>query len=421
MDGCTLDASQGRALGLSSLSTQSISPGKEDAGTPPLKLTNSLLLLRSPAPDDLRKRKGWLVSNKGQKSAAASQSKADISSTPVKEATASQACEHTQETFPEIDVKISYSPLSELPAETEASSDCRKALFDRDKSDDEDSVMLFSDSFSEDEVLANFVDNLEADGMTLKDPSSRVQLGSVSSLSPANQVSTVPIGRAEPEACCGSTFQSPQSFVLEHLRETLLSSQGQCSQNSNDTTQSGKRGAAPQVPSSQKSSARRSQSMAPHKGHSKAGQASGLRQTDIGVFFGLKPLKEEKNETESGPNELILASVPTTRRNSGQKRQRGGRQGESSTADSSGSTETGDNLSLMSSQGNSGRGGRRGWRRGWTRRNPDGEVQLRRCPFYKKIPGQPLINCTLRYFVCFFYICKNLEHFQFSDARYMYL
>lgn len=417
MDSCTLEASQGRALSLSPLSNQSVSPGKEASGIPPLKLTNGLLLLRSPAPDDLRKRKGWLMSNKGQKSAAASQSKADISSTPLKETTASQACEHTDETFPENDVEISYSPLSELPAETEASSECRKALFNNDKSDDEDSVMLFNDSLSEDEILADFVTNLEDDARTMTDPSSSsAQLGSVSSLAPANQVSTVPTGRAEPETFCGSTFQSPQSLVLEHLRETLLSSQGQCSQNSNNPIQSEKL-AAPQAPSSPKSSVSRSQNMPPHKGHSKAGQASGLRQTDIGVFFGLKPLKqEEKNETESGPNEPNTASVPTTSKNSGQKRQRGGRQGENPTANSSLSTETGNDLSLMSGQGNSGRGGRSGWRRGWTRRNPDGEVQLPRCPFYKKIPGQPLINFPLCYFLFVLYITK-VEHLQFCDVR----
>lgn len=388
MDSCILEASQGGALSLSSLSNQSVSPEVNGTGTCSLKHTNGLLLLRSPGPDDLRKKKGWLGSNKGQKSPASSQGQTDMSFSPVKETTRSQSCGILPkgETFLENDDRISYSPLSELPAETEASNECRKALFNNDKSDAEDSVMLFNDSFSsEDELLADFVDNLEDDEMAFKDlPLSSAQVGSVSSLAPANQVSTVATSRAEPGACCGSTFQSQSSLVLEHLRETL-SSKGQCSQNLNNMVKSEELCTASPVPSSQ-TPVKRSPKMLPHKGHSKAGQASGLKQTDIGIFFGLKPLKEEKNEMESGLDELKTSSVPTSGGNSGQKGQRRDEQRRNTTPGLSQPTEAGNDLSLKKAHGDSGRGGKKGWRGRWTR--PDGEVQLPRCPFYKKIPGQ---------------------------------
>lgn len=388
-DSCILEASQDGALSLSLLSSQNVSPEANNVGISSLKHTNGLLLLRSPGPDDLRKKKGWLGSNKGQKSPASSQGQTEISFTPVKEITRSPTCEvlPKDETFLKSDDRISYSPLSELPAETEASNECRKALFNNDKSDADDSVILFNDSFSsEDELLADFIDNLEDGEMAFKDPSlSSAQVASVSSLAPANQVTTVASSRAEPGARCGPTFQSQSSLVLEHLRETL-SSKGHCSQNVNNTIKSEELCTASQVPSSTTSPVKRSPKMLPHKGHSKAGQASGLKQTDIGVFFGLKPLKEEKNEVESGPNELNTSSVPTTGRNSAQKRQRRDEQIKNTTAASSQSTETGNDLSLKRPQGDSGRGGKRGWRGRWTR--SDGEVQLPRCPFYKKIPGQ---------------------------------
>ncbi|XP_037546976.1 DNA cross-link repair 1A protein [Nematolebias whitei] len=396
-DSCVLEASQGGALSLSSLSSQSVSPEVNGTGISSLKHTNGLLLLRSPGPDDLRKKKGWLGSNKGQKSPASSQGQTEISFTPVKEITGSPTCEilPKDETFLESDDRISYSPLSELPAETEANNECRKALFNNDKSDADDSVMLFNDSFSsEDELLADFVDNLEDDEMAFKDPSlPSAQVASASSLAPANQVTTVASSRAEPGAWCGSTFQSQSSLVLEHLRETL-SSKGHCSQNLN-TIKSEKLCTASQVPSSTTSPVKRSPKMLPHKGHSKASQASGLKQTDIGVFFGLKPLKEEKNEMESGPNELNTSSVPTSGRNSGQKRQRRDEQIKNTTVALSQSTETGNDLSLKRPQGDEGRGGKRGWRGRWTR--PDGEVQLPRCPFYKKIPGTKFVIDAFHY------------------------
>ncbi|MEQ2188786.1 hypothetical protein GOODEAATRI_018503, partial [Goodea atripinnis] len=127
--------------------------------------------------------------------------------------------------------------------------------------------------------------------------------------------------------------------------------------------------------------------MPPQKGESKAGQASGLKQTDIGVFFGLKPLKEK--ESESGQNNLGTTSVSASGKNPGRRRRGRDGQGKSKAdpaADVSQATGLGNDSSSVGAQGEAGKGGNRGWRRRWNRENADGEVQLPRCPFYKKIP-----------------------------------
>lgn len=275
---------------------------------------------------------------------------------------------------------ISYSPLSELPTETEIHNNCRKSLFHNEGSDDEHSVTLFSDSFSsEDEILAKFIGNNCDEHEMLNDPpcSSSSQLDPVSSLAPTNQQA--------PDACVStskiscSSFQSPQSIVLERLRENPL-----CSEAS-----------SPQVSSSQDSFVIKSQNMPPQKGQSKPGQASGLKQTDIGVFFGLKPLKKE---TEVGQNQPDTSSVPASGKNPGRRKQRRDGQGRSKTdpaADVSQATGVGNDS--VGAQGEAGKGGNRGWRRRWNRGIADGEVQLPRCPFYKKIPGTKFVVDAFRY------------------------
>ncbi|MEQ2236432.1 hypothetical protein ILYODFUR_012750 [Ilyodon furcidens] len=384
-----LDSSQGSDPISSSISSQGASPRQDHTATPLSKPTNGLLLLRSPGPEDFKKKKGWLGNNKGQQSVGALQGKTEVSSPLVKENTTVHACESStkEQTFLKDDDGISYSPLSELPAEPEVSNNCTKSLFLNEGSDHEHSVILFNDSFSsEDEILADFVDNNWAEGeMALNDPSSASsvsQLDPVSSLAPTNQQADP--NKADAEACVSSSkissssFQSPQSIVLERLRESLPCSEGQCSQNPS----------SPQVSSSQDSFVTKFQNMPPQKGESKAGQASGLKQTDIGVFFGLKPLKEK--ESESGQNNLGTTSVSASGKNPGRRRRGRDGQGKSKAdpaADVSQATGLGNDSSSVGAQGEAGKGGNRGWRRRWNRENADGEVQLPRCPFYKKIPG----------------------------------
>uniref|UniRef100_A0A4W6C534 DNA cross-link repair 1A protein n=1 Tax=Lates calcarifer TaxID=8187 RepID=A0A4W6C534_LATCA len=293
----------------SAVSLSVSSPLNKNTGTPPSKLTNGLLFLRSPGPEDFKKKKGWSSSAKGHKPISASQeSKTELSSTPVKEDWGGQACEGfpKSEPSPENDDIISYSPLSEFPAETEVNN--------------------------------------------------------------------------------------------KRLRETLLSSDNLCSKNLNDSIQSEQSQAnSHQVPSSQTSTVQRPQSMPLQKGQSKTGQASGLKQTDIGVFFGLKPLKEKEKEAKSGPNELNTTSVPALVENSGQRRQRRERQRRSkvdTTTDTSQGMVTVDSNDVGNAQGKTSRD----WRRSrWNRVNADGEVELQRCPFYKKIPGTKFVIDAFRY------------------------
>lgn len=429
-----LETSQDSAFSISALSNHSASSLTDHTGTPPSKRTNGLLLLRSPGPEDFKKKKGWSSSTKGQKSISSSQeSKTELSSSPLKAESRRQACDNLvrSEPSPDNNEAISYSPLSEFPAETEViNSGPRKALFDNDASENDDSMLLFSDRFSsEDELFSEFIDNLETNKVPVA--FSNTQLEPITAASNQLAASSVAENRADSTgekqvhgtfACeispCKSSIQSPQSIVLERLRETLLNSDNLHSNNFTDSSiqsehpQSG----SPQVPSSQTSVVPRSQNMAPQKCQSKAGQASCLKQMDIGVFFGLKPLKEKEREKEknSGPSELNGTSNAAPGENSGQRRQRRrDRQRKTdTTTDTSQSTVTVTSSNATDAQGEAGRGGNRGWRRSrWNRGKGEGE-DLPRCPFYKKIPGQwvtvyhtpalILVFCNLKAFVKFF-------------------
>lgn len=414
-----MESSQDSAVSLSALSNPSASPVDNFSGTPPAKLTNGLMLLRSPGPEDFKKKKGWLPSAKGQKSISSSQeSKTELPSTPVKADLEDQASEGgfvKTEHSPYNDDLISYSPLSEFPADIEVndialSKACHSSEAFENK--DEDSLTLFSDGFSsEDELFSDFIDHLEPNNVQVKEQNtsafSDTQLGSFTSLAPSNQLDTPAAAEntstSEKDAHdkytsanspCKANFKSPQSIVLERLRETLLSSNNlHCSNLIDSSAQSQQSIALPhQVPSAQ-TVIQTSPTMAPRKGQSKAGQASCLKQTDIGVFFGLKPLKEKVEEAESGPSDLSSTAGPTSGESVRRRRQRGDRQRKpraERTTDTSNDKETTDVGDAVGAQGEGGRGGTRPWRRRrWNRGKTDGQPEeLPRCPFYKKIPGQ---------------------------------
>lgn len=412
VEGFILETSQDS---LSALSNCSASPHNSQTGTPLSKLTNGLQLLRSPGPEDLKKKKGWSSSTKSRKSVSASQeSRTQPSSTPVK-AESEGPSEGLPKREPSLDNDdlISYSPLSEFPAETEVrNSECRKALFNEEASENEaeDSVELFSDNFSsEDELLTEFIDNLETNNVQVKEHASlNTQLESVTAVPPTNQLAASSVAENRTGSTggkeshsrstsaigpCKSSIQSTQSIVLERLRETLQSSDSLLLKSLNDSSVNSEllHTTSPQAPSSQTSIFQRSQTMPPQRGQRKAGQASCLKQTDIGVFFGLKPLKEKEKKTDSGPNELNTTSIPTLGENS--RRQRWPRRERQikSKADTTADASQGivENSNVVDAQGEAGKGRSRGWRgRRWNRVNADGEVELPRCPFYKKIPGQ---------------------------------
>ncbi|KAM9774352.1 DNA cross-link repair 1A protein [Syngnathus typhle] len=245
---------------------------------PTSQATNSLLLLRSPGAEDMKKKKGW--SSSGRSSVTSSQgSRTEIPA--------------VSQSSQDIEDLISYSPLSELPAEMDA--------VDKDASEDECSMVLFS----EDEPLTDLSDHDEG-------------VGKVSLIA-------------------GEKLQSPQRIVLERLKESLQTSAFGSSQSS----------AAPP--------------------RNMAARGSGLKQTDIGVFFGLKALKVEvKVEADGGAS---------SRRE--WKRNPAGRGGEAA-----------------------GKGGNKVEvaRNKWRNRDDDkGDEQPRRCPFYKKIPGTTFAIDAFRY------------------------
>ncbi|XP_060950988.1 DNA cross-link repair 1A protein [Limanda limanda] len=391
VDGSDFDTTQDSAVGVSASSSHN-----SNTGTPPSKRTNGLLFLRSPGPEDLKKKKGWSSATKGHKSISASQeSKTEISSTPVKKDNAGQACEvlPNRELPSEDNDAISYSPLSEFPPDFKMNnSECRKSLFKSEalENDDEDSLTLFSDSFSsEDELLTQFIGSMETNNVAEDSlSSSHIQLESVTSLADSTGEEEAHGKVSDAISLCASV-QSPQSVVLERLRETLLTSDSQKFKDSKEGIQS-------EEPET--STVQRSQTMPLQRGQSQAGQASALKQTDIGVFFGLKPLKVKEKEVESGPSQLSTASNPALGENWGQRQQRRGWQKKSkadTTAAASQGTATVESSGAASSQG-----ARRGWRGGWGRKNrtnADGEIEYPRCPFYKKIPGTKFVIDAFQY------------------------
>lgn len=365
------------------------------------KITNGLQLLRSPGPEDFKKKKGWSSSAKSQRSSGSSQeSKTQLSSTPLKAETEGKT-QHVENT----NDSISYSPVSEIPVEEEArNSKFRRMLLNKGASviEPEDSVELFSDRLSsEDELLAEFINNMESNYVQAhKHAPLKTQLESVTSGPPTNQ----PIQQAashfvenragpmvETEASNSSTslgksiIQSPQSIVLERLRGTIQSS----------VSLKGKLDSGgPHTSPPQSSLSERSQTMPPQKGHSKPGQGSCLKQVDIGVFFGLKPLNGSEKKVQRGPNELDGCTTSVIGETSRVHRQpRNDRQRRSKANAPAGTSKGSVENSLVDVQGEA----KNHRRRRWNRMNADGEVELRRCPFYKKIPGLRTAHITLDY------------------------
>lgn len=353
-------------------------------------MTNGLQLLRSPCREDLKKKKGWSPSAKSQRSVSSSQeSKTQFSSTPLKAESETRA-QYLPRCEPSLDTEdsVSYSPLSELRVDDEVPNrESRKMLFNKGACEPEYSVEMFTDSFSsEDELLAEFIEKMESNNVQVQnhDPS-KTQLQSVTSAPPTNQPiqphapafdqrAGLMVEKETPDsstALSKVSLRSPQSIVLERLRETIQGSK-------DDLASEEPRTSSPQV-----SSPERSQTMPPQKGHAKPDQASCLKQTDIGVFFGLKPLQESEKKMKSGPNELDGSSASAAGEASRRQRQPRGEGQRRKRADAPAGTSAG----LAESGAADARGGAKSHRRRWRGVNADGGAERKRCPFYKKIPG----------------------------------
>lgn len=359
------------------------------------QIPNGLQLLRSPGPEDFKKKKGWSSSTKTSVSSS-QESKTQLSSTPLRAGSKGKTQYlPNRENSLNTEDSISYSPLSEFPAEDEnRNNEFRKFLFSKDASvsEPEDSVELLTDTFSsKDKLLAELIDNIEPNKVQVQKLAPlKTQLEPFTSGPPTNQPvqqaasafdehRAGPVVKKEVPHSSGGlskrSIQSPQSIVLEHLRETIQSSASL--KDSFDL-------AEPHTSTAQESSSERSQTMPPQKGHAKPGHASCLKQMDIGVFFGIKPLKEVDKKIQNGPNELDGASTSTMGEKSKRPRQlRDNRQRRSKADAPAGASRDTAQSGVVDVQGEA----KNYRKRRWNRVNAFGEEELPRCPFYKKISG----------------------------------
>lgn len=403
------ESSVDSAVNVSASSSQCSSPGDGPKGTP--TQSNALLHLRSPNTEDIKKKKGWSPSVKRSQSQNSSQEARMKTSTPVKAHSVDNAVQtQTNEVKAELfecndDDYISYSPLSELPdvdkehRTKKTNIEIRSTALQEDENEDGDSLKLFSDE--DDDLFYNMLDQYETGNMengpdkNSLDTCEKLQ----TSLAPDDHLTTysstgVPDGTFQhgPQSIGkqsttnpedpNSQLQSPQSLVLEHLRERISNPVHANSYINQELS------------FTQTALTQKTPSMAPRRTQTKAGP-SGLKQTDIGVFFGLKPLNEKKAEEE------VKATV-------GEADQQGSRRARISEAQGEDAKLQGrrrrkskapSEVSSVSAAAEDGttrptqtegkRGGRAERQNRWNRgRATDGDPkEPKRCPFYKKIPG----------------------------------
>lgn len=406
------------ALNVSASSSQNSSPDDVPKGTP--TQSNALLLLRSPNTEDIKKKKGWSPSVKRSQSQNSSQEARMTIPTPVKALSVHSAVQtQTNEVKKELfecndDDYISYSALSELPdvdEEHRIKKNNKDILFQstalqEDENEvDDDSLKLFSDE--DDDLFFDMLDQYET-GKNSLDTCEKLP----TSLAPDNHLTTssstdVSDGTFQHRAQLvkkhattnnegpNSLLQSPQSLVLERLRDrisnpALVNSLASPSEEVNSTFLN------QELSSTQTalSITQKTLPMAPRRTQTKTGP-SGLKQTDIGVFFGLKPLSEKKAEEEvkatvreanqQGPRKVRISETQgDDARHQGRRRRKTKAPSEVSSV--SPAAEDG---ATRPTQTEGKRGGRAEGRKRWNRgRATDGDPEEpKRCPFYKKIPG----------------------------------
>lgn len=404
------------AVNLSSSSSQSsfLAHGSREARTPVRQ--NALQLLRSPGPEDIKKKKGWSPSTKGSRSHALSQVAKITVSTPLKAGNESpdvqtRVAKEEPCTLKD-DYYISYSPLSELPTETEGKQ-IKKKLFHstaqedmNEKSDNSDSLILFNDStLSDDDLFADVLDQYESDiARSQEDPVIKESSYSCAQLeSHEHLTSSSCAGPTDSPHQASSLFRhskevhvmkdrkdnpqlaSPQSLVLERLRERI-------SNTSHADDLSSICADVKSVSSNQEMSAtqtilatrKQTLSVTPKKAQTRSGKPS-LKQTDIGIFFGLKPLKEKREEVGTTVVENLQVSSASGKSAGTTERQ-------TRRSKKKAVSEVKEEAEVVAAQPTQteGKRGARAWgRKRWnsTSVTDGGAEEPRRCPFYKKIPG----------------------------------
>ncbi|XP_051770527.1 DNA cross-link repair 1A protein isoform X2 [Ctenopharyngodon idella] len=438
------ESSVDSALNVSASSSQNSSPDDVPKGTP--TQSNALLLLRSPNTEDIKKKKGWSPSIKRSQSQNSSQEARMTIPTPVKalcvhNAVQTQTTEVKKELFEcNDDDYISYSPLSERPDVNEEHRIQKNnkdmlfqstALQEDENEVDDDSLNLFSDEDDDDDLFFDTVDQYET-GKNSLDTCEKLQ----TSLAPDSHLTTssstgVSDGTFQHRAQSvekhattnnegpNSLLQSPQSLVLERLRDrisnpALVNSLAAPYEEVNSTFLN------QELSTTQTalSITQKTLPMAPRRTQTKTGP-SGLKQTDIGVFFGLKPLSEKKAEEEvkatvreadqQGPRK---ARISETRGDDARRQGRRRRKTKAPSEVSSVSPAAEDGTTRPT-QTEGKRGGRAEGRKRWNRgRATDGDPEEpKRCPFYKKIPGTGFAVDAFQYGVVEGVTAYFLTHF----------
>ncbi|RXN09749.1 DNA cross-link repair 1A [Labeo rohita] len=424
------ESSVDNAVNISASSSQNSAPGDGPNGTP--TQNNALLLLRSPNTEDIKKKKGWSPSIKRSQSQSSSQARLKTS-TPVKEHCVDNAVQ-TNAVKAELfecnddDDYISYSPLSEFPDVDKEHRTQRNNIEDEKEDEnevDDDSLKLFSDE--DDDLLYNMLDEYEM-GNEEHGPDKN-SLDTCENLQP----SLAPDDHLTPSSSTGVSngafqhgpqsigkhsttnpedpnfqLQSPQSLVLERLRERV----------SNPVLVNSY--INQELPSTQTplSITQKTPSMAPRRTQTKTGP-SGLKQTDIGVFFGLKPLNEKKAEEEvkatvgeAGQQGSRRARISEAHGEDAKLQGRRRRKSKAPSEVSSVSPAAEDGTTRPTqTEGN--RGGRAERQKRWNRgRVTDGDPkEPKRCPFYKKIPGTGFAVDAFQYGVVEGVTAYFLTHF----------
>ncbi|KAK9965729.1 hypothetical protein ABG768_004803 [Culter alburnus] len=434
------ESSVDSALNVSASSSQNSSPNDVPKGTP--TQSNALLLLRSPNTEDIKKKKGWSPSIKRSQSQNSSQEARMTIPTPVKALCVHNSVQtQTNEVKKELfkcndDDYISYSPLSELPNVDEEHRMQKNdedtlfqstALQEDENEVDDDSLKLFSDE--DDDLFFDVVDQYET-GKNSLDTCEKLQ----TSLAPDNHLTSstgVSDGTFQHRAQSvgkhattntegpNSQLQSPQSLVLERLRDrisnpALVNSLVSPYEDVNSTFLN------QELSSTQTalSITQKTPPMAPRRTQTKTGP-SGLKQTDIGVFFGLKPLSEKKAEEEvkatvreadqQGPRKARISETKgDDARHQGRRRRKTKAPSEVSSVSPAAEDGT-----TRPTQTEGKRGGRAEGRKRWNRgRATDGDPkEPKRCPFYKKIPGTGFAVDAFQYGVVEGVTAYFLTHF----------
>lgn len=364
-----------------STSSPAPSPSKQSRPDLPHTSPNALMCLRSPTVKDIQKKKGWSPSVRGGKTACR---QGRDSSTPSKASRALVVTPSSLESAHHSSGSddISYSPISSLPTELEVVS-ARKVLFSSDmtgmKVENEGPLMQCGSGDGQQ----------DQDSKVLAEAHLQDQGRLVSSLTPANYLpagatdagsdeSNAPVLNLKEEGVVSEDldWRSPQSLVLENLRDHLLS-RAQWSSQDNGGEE------ALELPQGQN----RIGDMAPRKTRGKPASST-LKQTDIGVFFGLKPLTkdEPKPQPEVTPaveNIQQVTPVLAGGRCAGNRRKRKASHSVGD-PDAAAQAAEGDTVPMAKADR-----AQRPWRKRWARgrASEDDTERVKRCPFYKKIPG----------------------------------